>query len=77
MRHLTDEEAEIYESWLEKESMPTDITLSDMHRITRCKGCEYAVIAPLLEAEEPPNTLYCKLMGYPCDMIKICDIGKL
>lgn len=30
MRHLTDEEAKIYESWLEKESIPTGITLSDI-----------------------------------------------
>lgn len=47
---------------------------TDKDRIGRCKGCEYAIIAPLVEANEPPNTLYCKLMGYPCDMIIQCDL---
>ena len=59
--------------------MDVDTTLyyeTDEDRIDRCKGCEHAVIAPLLEAGESPDTLYCKLMGYPCDMIIKCDLGE-
>ena len=53
-----------------------DYIIQDKDRIDRCNGCEYAIICPLVEANEPPDTLYCKLMGYPCDMIIICDLGK-
>lgn len=53
-----------------------DNSAADKDRIDRCNGCEYAIICPLVEANEPPDTLYCKLMGYPCDMIIICDLGK-
>ena len=43
-------------------------------RVERCKGCEHAVVAPLEEAGDPPDLLYCTKMGYPCDMIKLCDV---
>ena len=45
-------------------------------RIERCKGCEHAVVAPLEEAGDPPDLLYCTEMGYPCDMIKLCDANN-
>ena len=50
---------------------------TDRNRIERCNGCEYAIILPLIEANEPPDTLFCKLMGYPCDMIIQCEKGDM
>lgn len=52
------------------------MTESEKQRINRCKGCEYATISPLEDVEETYDELYCTLMGYPCDMIIICDLGK-
>ncbi len=48
---------------------------TDKDRIERCKNCKYAIILPLIEANEPPDTLFCKLIGYPCDMIIQCEKG--
>lgn len=47
----------------------------DLSRITRCMNCQHSVVAPL--EGEPPDTLYCPIHGYPCDMIIICEDRKI
>ena len=67
--------SELYEEpLLIRTDKPVCSVTIEEDRIERCKGCEHAVVAPLEEAGDPPDLLYCTEMGYPCDMIKLCDV---
>ena len=69
--------SELYdEPLLGRTDKPVCCITTEDERIERCKGCERAVVAPLEEAGDPPDLLYCTEMGYPCDMIKLCDANN-